>query len=174
MPIAFFYQPRSWISSCVQQLQHRSRSGNLHVQLEVVRSFGADAATPRDIKECGRRPSRLRFTVRVPADCLIARSGMAVGLHSRAVWTRHATSRGRRPAPRGRAAPCRPRSTRRLTAAEVGHGDRTAGMAPWSPIFVILFTYTAGGTNTRPAVVLYSEVFPLFFISPRQNTSHKP
>ena len=102
MHIAFFPLILEFMdSSCVQQLQHRSRSRNLHARLEVVRSFGADAATPRDIKECGRRPSRLRFTVRVPADCLIARSGMAVGLHSRAVWTRHATSRGRRPAPQG-------------------------------------------------------------------------
>ena len=168
VPIAFFYQPHSWISSCVQQLQHRSRSRNLHARLEVVRSFGADAATPRDIKECGRRPSRLRFTVRVPADCLIARSCMAVGLHSRAVWTRHATSRGRAPPPRERAALCRPRSTRRLTAAEVGHGDRTAGMAPWSPIFFILFACAAGTKHAPRELPCIVRSFPFLLHRPAE------
>ena len=148
-----------------QQLQHRSRSRNLHARLEVVRSFGADAATPRDIKECGRRPSRLRFTVRVPADCLIARSGMAVGLHSRAVWTRHATSRGRRPAPQGAGSAVPPpkhqaadscrgrawRSHRRYGSLE-SHLCHLVCLCCWY--------------ETRaPRVALYSEVFPLFATS---------
>ena len=141
---------------------------------------GMDAATPRDIKKCmlSTEPIAIHCpSARCPlCDCLIARSGIAVGLHSCAVWTSHAISRGRRPGPggRGRARPCRPRSIRRLTASEVRHGDRCCRYGSLESHPCHLVRVCCWYETRTPRIALFSEVAPLFVSSPRRNTSHKP
>ena len=73
------------------------------------------------------------------------------------------------PGGRGRARPCRPRSIRRLTAAEVRHGDRFCRYGSlWSPILVILLSYAAGTKHAPRESSCLVRSLPFLFHRPAE------